>query len=259
MSRKRSRSKSPDIQPTNPSLSTQVFRSSPIEDRSSTFIAFYSESLAAKELQSHSEFRSASHRIAAWRQPSSQSALSFRASSQRLYDSGHDDDSEKFAGKRLEKVLHDMNAVGAVVVARWYGGVLLGPVRFNHIEHCAREAILESRRPQHGNSVDEQARHKQRKIDEPGPDKVNLMRTLEERDESIAVLRGLLREKMVASERSSGTASDAQRHTPSKKIDYSAMPLEALIRLEKARDATIAWILKEIDKAEERQKAAESE
>lgn len=253
MSRKRVRSQSPAGEPTN---STQLFRSAPIEDRSSTFLAVYSPTLSAKVLQGDGEFKSASHRVAAWRKPSSQGALPFHSSSQRLYDAGHDDDGEKFAGKRLEKVLQDMNAVGAVVVARWYGGVLLGPVRFNHIEHCAREAILESRRADHQNGVEE--RVKQRKIDADEHDRNALKRTLEERDQSISVLRGLLKEKMAASTASSETAEDAQRQTPTKKTDYSAMPMRALKQLDKARDATIAWILKEIDKAEERQKSAES-
>jgi putative IMPACT (imprinted ancient) family translation regulator len=254
MSRKRTRSQSPVSQSTTPSTSTQLFRSSPIEDRSSKFIALYSPTLSAKALQAHSDFKSASHRIAAWRKPSSQGALPFQSSSQRLYDSGHDDDGEKYAGNRLEKVLADMNAEGAVVVARWFGGVMLGPVRFNHIEHCARDSILESRRAETRHSAEDQAQQKQRKIDEGERNRAALMRTLEERDQSITVLRGLLREKIAASVESSETASDFQRQTPTKKIDYSAMPLQALKQLDKARDATIAWILKEIDKAEERQK-----
>ena len=28
-----------------------------------------------------------------------------------------------------------------VIVSRWYGGELLGPVRFDHITHCARAAL----------------------------------------------------------------------------------------------------------------------
>jgi hypothetical protein len=256
MSRKRGRSQSPAREPPIPSTSTQLFRSTPIEDRSSTFIAFYSPTLSAKVLQAHAEFKSASHRIAAWRKPSSQGALSFQSSSQRLYDSGHEDDGEKFAGKRLEKVLADMNAEGSVVVARWYGGVLLGPVRFNHIDHCAREAILESRRTRNQDLAE--GRAKQRKIDDEERSRTALINTLEERDHSITVLRGLLKEKIAASTEASESASDAQRQTPTKKTDYSAIPLQALTKLEKARDATIAWILKEIDKAEEQQKAVES-
>jgi len=255
MSRKRTRSPSPAVQPAVPSTSTQIFRSAPIEDRASTFIAFYSPTSSAQALQAHADFKSASHRIAAWRKPSSQSALSFQSSSQRVYESGHDDDGEKYAGNKLEKIMADMNAVGAVVVARWYGGILLGPVRFSHIEHCAREAILESRRTETHDRVEDRTKQKQRKIDEGEQGRAALMRTLEERDRSITVLRGLLREKMGSSADSSQTATDAPKHSPTKKPDYSAMPLQALRQLDKARDATIAWILKEIDKAEELQNA----
>jgi hypothetical protein len=147
----------------------------------------------------------------------------------------------------------DMNAVGAVVVARWYGGILLGPARFNHIEHCAREAILESRRTEAHDGVENRTKQKQRKIDEGEQDRVALMRTLEERDQSITVLRGLLRDKRGASGDSSQTVTDASKHSPTKKPDYSAMPLQTLRQLDKVRDATIAWILREIDKAEELQ------
>ena len=255
MSQKRARSPSPPIQSTTSSTTSQIFRSAPIEDRSSRFIAFYCQTLSVKALQAHAEFKSASHRIAAWRKPSSQGALSFQSSSQRLFDSGSDDDGEKWAGKKLEKVLLDMNAEGAVVVARWYGGVMLGPVRFSHIEHCAREAILESRRTQIQERVEDKPKPKQRKVDDGEQDRVALMRTLQERDQSITVLRGLLREKTAASVGSSETATDAQKQTPTKKVDYSNMPLQALKQLDKARDATIAWILKEIDKAEELQNA----
>jgi putative IMPACT (imprinted ancient) family translation regulator len=253
MSRKRARSPSRAVQPAAPSTSTQIFRSAPIEDRASTFIAFYSPTFTAQALQAHAEFKSASHRIAAWRKLSSQSALSFESSSQRVYESGHDDDGEKYAGKRLEKIMADMNAVGTVVVARWYGGTMLGPVRFNHIEHCAREAILESRRTETHDSVENRTEQKQRKIDEGEQDRVSLMRTLEERDQSITVLRGLLRKKMGPPADSSQTATDVPKYSPTKKPDYSAMSLQALKQLDKARDATIAWILKEIDKAEELQ------
>ena len=255
MSRKRPRSSSPGTQSTSSPSNSQIFRSSPIDDRSSKFVASYSPTLPAKALQAHAEFKSASHRIAAWRKRSSQTALPFHSTSQSLYETGSDDDGEKWAGKKLEKVLLDMNAEGAVVVARWYGGVLLGPVRFSHIEHCAREAILESRRTHSQDEVEDRTKPKHRKVEDGEQDKGALMRTLQERDQSIIVLRGLLKEKMAASVEPGESVTDGQRQTPTKKVNYSAMPLPALKQLDKARDATIAWILKEIDKAEAGQNA----
>ncbi|KAL8634828.1 MAG: hypothetical protein Q9228_007613, partial [Teloschistes exilis] len=85
------------------------------------------------------------HRITAWRFPSTQRALpSSSASRQERYETGHDDDGETHGGRALEAVLAEKNVTGVVVVARWYGGRMLGPVRFEHIKNCARDAIAGS-------------------------------------------------------------------------------------------------------------------
>ena len=174
-----------------------------------------------------------------------------------LFDIGHDDDGEQYAGKRLEKVLTEMNVEGAVVVARWYGGVLLGPVRFTHIENCARGAIEKWKAGV--TAIEPEPDHpavQKRKIEEDEERKSTLVSVLEERDHSISALRGLLREKTeeacaIESEEKTSTTKDVNV-TPNKAVSYSAMPLQALERLEKARDATISWILKEIENVEER-------
>ena len=229
MSQKRARSASPE--------STPIFTSSPIQDRSSKFIAFYSPSLSAKELQAHPEFKSASHRIAAWRKPSSQRALS----AQRLLDTGHDDDGEKYGGKALEKVLIETDVEGAVVVARWYGGVLLGPVRFDPIKNCARDAIAQW-------TQERQRSAKKAKIRDDEAEKENLIKTLPERDQSIVVLRDLLAEKS-----QQPSSSPNGKGTTGKVPNYATMPLATLQKLEQVRDATIGWILKQIEKVEETQ------
>ena len=230
MSQKRLRSASPE----SPSL---IFRSSPIEDRSSKFIAYYSPTLAAKELQAQTEFKSASHRIAAWRKPSRQRALN----AQPLWETGHDDDGEKYGGKALEKVLVETNVEGAVVVARWYGGVLLGPVRFDHIRNTARDAIIQW-------SQNRERSAKRAKIREDEAEKERLIGALPERDQSITVLRDLLAEK---SQQASSTPSG--KNKLAKTPEYSTLPLATLQKLEHVRDATIGWILKQIEKAEESQ------
>ena len=227
MSQKRARSTSPESR-------FSIFRSSPIEDRSSTFVAFYSSDLPAKELQAHTDFKSASHRIAAWRKPSSQRAIN----AQRLLETGHDDDGEKYGGKALERVLIETEVEGAVVVARWYGGVMLGPVRFDHIKNAARDAILQW-------SQDRDRSAKKAKVREDEADKERLIRTLPERDQSITVLRDLLVEKSRRPSSPMGRRSDAAK-TP----DYSTLPLATLQKLDQVRDATIGWILKQIEKAE---------
>ncbi|KAL9013476.1 MAG: hypothetical protein Q9173_001832 [Seirophora scorigena] len=129
------------------------------------------------------------------------------------------------------------NIVGAIVVARWFGGVLLGPVRFDHIRNCAHDAI--------GKWKAERVRPaKQVKLQEDSERRERLAATLKERDESIAVLRELLKQKKGQQSASEGTSPQT------KAMDYGPLPLAALVKLEQVRDATIGWILKEIEKAE---------
>ena len=232
MSQKRARSPSPT--PVSPS---RIFRSSPIEDRSSRFIAFYSPTLAAKELQAHIDLKSASHRIAAWRIPSSQYALDAK----RLLEIGHDDDGEKYGGKALEKVLVETEVEGAIVVARWYGGVMLGPVRFDHIKNCARDAILQW-------SSERERSAKKAKVQEDEAERKRLIEILPERDQSISVLRDLLAEKNQPS-----SSAPGEKRSPAKTPNYSTLPLATLEKLEQVRDATIGWILKQIEKVENAQ------
>ncbi|TNN42172.1 Protein IMPACT-B [Liparis tanakae] len=55
-----------------------------------------------------------------------------------------EDDGETAAGGRLLHLLQILDARNvAVVVSRWYGGVLLGPDRFKHINNCARTILVE--------------------------------------------------------------------------------------------------------------------
>jgi len=55
--------------------------------------------------------------------------------------SGNEDDGENWAGSKVLKVMQIEGIIDAVViVSRWYGGTLLGPARFSHIETCAQEA-----------------------------------------------------------------------------------------------------------------------
>ena len=54
----------------------------------------------------------------------------------------YDDDGESAAGGRLLKLLALVGAENVVVVvSRWYGGVLLGPARFTHINNAARQLL----------------------------------------------------------------------------------------------------------------------
>lgn len=55
-----------------------------------------------------------------------------------------DDDGENAGGAAmreicLETASHDV----VVVVSRWYGGTLLGPIRFEHIKNCTRDVLAQ--------------------------------------------------------------------------------------------------------------------
>jgi len=230
-----------------------VWISPKIEDRESIFQAYFSPTMPARQLQSQSDIDSATHRILAWRVPSSQSTLlsgpnNNSDSTYRTVQSGSDDDGEKMAGKRALQVLQDMRVQGSLVVARWYGGIMLGPVRFTHIEICAREAISSWQREK------EQEVQKKRKIENEAAEKNSLVTELENRDESIRVLRSLLQEKtklgQVDQQQQQQQKTDGTNSSPARAADYSSMTVERLRMLDKSRDNTIAFLLKKIDEAE---------
>jgi len=246
MSNKRPRS--PSLAPAT-ATEPAIFISDAIVDRTSTFIGHFSPSSPAKVLIKLRELEEASHRIAAWRFPSPQRTIG--PTSKVLYETGHDDDGEKNGGRTLEKLLDSMQVTGSVVVARWYGGVMLGPVRFTHMETCARNAI-KAWRDEEGNKkrkIEDEKRKKE--LDEE--DILRLPVVLAERDRSIAVLRALLSQKSKKAAGGSVTAS------PMKVMDYSSMPLESMRRLEGAKDKSIAFLLKNIDTEEAKAKKIEDE
>lgn len=165
---------------------------------------------------------------------------------------GHNDDGESWAGKKVERVLEMLDVTGALVVARWYGGVLMGPARFACIESVAREAVGVWRDKHSApkpplQSQSDQVPPKRQRLESPAEQKErdNLAATLRERDTNIAVLRGLLAEK-----KAQLCGEEAVPVTPAKTPAYEGMGLEALRRLEKARDKTIGFVLMEIEKVE---------
>lgn len=223
MTLKRARSASPDD-------STDIYRSAVIEDRHSRFVAAFSPTLSAKSLQQLPDFQSATHRITAWRVRGAQRTLD----SQPVFETGWDDDGESYGGKTLEKVLTAKGTEGTVVVARWYGGVMLGPVRFDHLRDCAGDAIAQWAQ---AGSKKVKSISNQERLD-------RLVETLTRRDQSILVLRALLAEK-------TGAAASAKEPVgPAKGPDYCKLDLFVLERLEQVRDKTIGWLLEQIERAE---------
>jgi len=148
------------------------------------------------------------------------------------------------------------------MVARWYGGELLGPVRFKHIEDVAKSAIEAWRVEQGGGSAKRQRVEEQELQQSQSPSKETmrpeelqrrrkeLVQTLQLRDESITTLRALLEEKKNVANPSSPQAANP---SPSRTVNYDILPFNRLQALENARDASIGFLLKQIDKAEKDQ------
>ncbi|KAI8935813.1 hypothetical protein NX059_007330 [Plenodomus lindquistii] len=232
----------------SPNPPTPIYRSPPIHEQTSTFIGAFSPHLPPKTLQNIPDFRTATHKIAAWRRPSRQKSLT--PASKPLYDEGHDDDGESWAGKRLANVLRDTQTEGTVVVARWYGGQNIGPIRFTHMETCAKEAILNYKT---ATTAFEESAHAKRQKVEDEASRRELIKNLQERDYNIFALRTLLAQKKAKLEGEGAAPLTPQRAAQA----YEKMGLEALRRVDKARDATIAFVLKQIDRVDEELKLLE--
>lgn len=76
-----------------------------------------------------------------------------------------EDDGERWGGDRVLKVAREEGASDVlVVVSRWYGGELLGPVRFDHIENAARNVLVEYMRNEEVDEFRQRIQHLDRKI-----------------------------------------------------------------------------------------------
>lgn len=76
-----------------------------------------------------------------------------------------EDDGERWGGDRVLRVARDEGASDVlVVVSRWYGGELLGPVRFEHIENAARAALEEHLAKEEVDEFRQRIQHLDRKI-----------------------------------------------------------------------------------------------
>ncbi|KAF9804052.1 hypothetical protein IEO21_09481 [Rhodonia placenta] len=132
-----------------------IATSQEIRDRGSTFVATIYPAASLKEARAavahvkHIVHRAkpASHEVAAWR------CMVLRPGKTGLegpddfeLQTGCQDDGEQHGGGKVLRVMQDEGILdAAVVVSRWYGGVMLGPVRFAHFETCAREVCRKFR------------------------------------------------------------------------------------------------------------------
>ena len=122
--------------------------SSTITKKKSTFVAractvtspVHAQACITRLLENDKHATRATHTITAYRV---RTPSAVKMIDEVLYEDC-DDDGEHAAGGRLLRLLQVMNVWNVlVIVSRWYGGVKLGPDRFNIINEVAREAVVE--------------------------------------------------------------------------------------------------------------------
>ncbi|KFQ13679.1 Protein IMPACT, partial [Leptosomus discolor] len=114
----------------------------PITDRRSTFQAHLAPVVTPRQvkrvlekLYENKKIASATHNIYAYR---------IYCEDKQTFLQDCEDDGETAAGGRLLHLMQILNVHNVlVVVSRWYGGILLGPDRFKHINNCARNVLVE--------------------------------------------------------------------------------------------------------------------
>ncbi|KAJ6662153.1 hypothetical protein lerEdw1_012618 [Lerista edwardsae] len=119
-----------------------IYHGNPITDRRSTFQAHLAPVVSPKqvknvlaELYENKKIASATHNIYAYR---------IYCEDKQTFLQDCEDDGETAAGGRLLHLMQILNVRNVlVVVSRWYGGILLGPDRFKHINNCARNILVE--------------------------------------------------------------------------------------------------------------------
>ncbi|CAM6089186.1 unnamed protein product [Calypogeia fissa] len=132
-----------------------VFHSKePLIDRKSVFVAHIAPVTSVEQVErvkqyllSNSKIARATHNISAYRIMQHRAAAAPGKGGKHAIDgevtiSDCDDDGENAAGGRLLHLLEVCKCRNVlVVVSRWYGGTLLGPDRFKHINNVARELL----------------------------------------------------------------------------------------------------------------------
>uniref|UniRef100_A0A8C4L755 Protein IMPACT n=2 Tax=Equus asinus TaxID=9793 RepID=A0A8C4L755_EQUAS len=114
----------------------------PITDRRSTFQAHLAPVVCPKQvkmvlakLYENKKIASATHNVYAYR---------IYCEDKQTFLQDCEDDGETAAGGRLLHLMEILNVRNVmVVVSRWFGGILLGPDRFKHINNCARNILVE--------------------------------------------------------------------------------------------------------------------
>ncbi|GAA5991627.1 hypothetical protein JCM5350_007780 [Sporobolomyces pararoseus] len=211
-----------------PTLPSPIVSSSPITDRQSTFIATacpITHPSQAVLLQSHvRSSRSSSHPVECDHEMLAWRTMTLKVGKNGLggeedwtVKTGGDDDGEKGGSREIHNAIQKEAAVDvAVVVSRLYGGVMLGPARFHHINTVATQAL---QRLAHAQTI---------------PPLIERLNSLDEEiSQFTSTTAGKGKGKAVVS------------------VDYEGMPVEKLERLTVAREKRLELLRKKFREEEE--------
>lgn len=131
-----------------------LFSSAPIRDRDSLFIAHAVPCTSAsaahafrayvRQARIPTHLEDADHEIMCYRIISLKIGRTGEAESDFVVECEKDDDGENAAGAAMREIFIETATMDAVVVvSRWYGGVMLGPARFDHIKNCTRDVLAQ--------------------------------------------------------------------------------------------------------------------
>lgn len=118
-------------------LAPLIFHGAPLTDRKSTFQAHACPVTSVEDVRSFLAILLDDRKI----ERAIHNMLAYRIVGDFTVKD-NDEDGEDGAGSKMSQLLELTHAENvAVVVTRWFGGILLGPDRFKHINTVARDAL----------------------------------------------------------------------------------------------------------------------
>ncbi|RKP01669.1 hypothetical protein CXG81DRAFT_25636 [Caulochytrium protostelioides] len=128
-----------------PPLPSTAAVSDLIKDRGSTFLAVAWACTAHPDRRAvRGHYPDAAHYVLAWRYLAPRAGRRAGDPQQAVFDAieGAEDDGEQWAGRRVLRLMQQYHVMDvAVCMVRYYGGRLLGPVRFTHMEQVTLQAL----------------------------------------------------------------------------------------------------------------------
>ncbi|KAI8520103.1 hypothetical protein Bbelb_033600 [Branchiostoma belcheri] len=129
-----------DLSPVQDEELPPIHHGEPITDKRSTFQAHLAHLVSVRQvkqvqgkLMENKKIANATHNILAYR---------IYCEDRNSFLQDCDDDGETAAGGRMLHIMELLDVRNVlVIVSRWYGGILLGPDRFKHINNCTRNIL----------------------------------------------------------------------------------------------------------------------